>query len=66
MSSQSVNKNREMYKNRAVHFLERYCVLLILAEYFEEHLPDEENPKFSEWFNSRKEFKNILSTVSLQ
>lgn len=66
LSSQSSAKKKEESLDRAVHFLHRYCVLLILAEYFEEHLPDEVNPPFSVWLSSHEEYTDILKSVSLQ
>lgn len=65
LSAQSTKKQEESL-DRAIHFLHRYCVLLILAEYFEEHLPDEVNPRFSEWLTSHEEYTDILKSISLQ
>lgn len=47
MSLQATQKKKEASLDRATHFLHRYCMLIVLAEYFEEHLPDEKNPIFS-------------------
>ena len=33
---------------------------------FEEHLPDEVNPRFSEWLTSHEEYTDILKSISLQ
>ena len=63
---QTSAKKKEETLHRAIHFLHRYCVLLILAEYFEEHLPDEVNPSFSKWLDSHEEYKDILNGISLE
>ena len=59
-----MKKRVELY-DRASHFLHRYCMLLVLAEYFEEHLPDEKNPSFSSWLGDHEEYSAILSNITL-
>lgn len=65
MSAQATQKKREESRDRATHFLHRYCMLLVLAEYFEEHLPDETNPVFSDWLKQHVEYSAIMSTITL-
>ena len=65
MSLQATQKKKEVSFDRATHFLHRYCMLIVLAEYFEEHLPDEKNPIFSEWLKQHVEYSAILNRITL-
>ena len=65
MSLQATQKKKEASLDRATHFLHRYGMLIVLAEYFEEHLPDEKNPIFSEWLKQHVEYSAILSRITL-
>lgn len=66
LASETSAKKKEELLDRASHFLHRYCMLLVLAEYFEEHLSDEKNPPFSDWITEHEEYRDILNNITLE